>query len=147
MDNNDFNLMIDEAYFKLNELIDISITINEKLILPKIETEICSTKLYWKNIIEYLDILNRSPEHFMLFLKNELCDKEINWYSGNKLDGIIIHGKYQKNSNIVDLIKKYINAYVICTSCKKMNTELIKITLKKHNFKCLSCEMNKILNL
>ncbi len=97
--------------------------------------------------MNYLNILNRSSEHFMLFLKNELCDKEINWYSSNKLDGIIIHGKCQKNANIMELIKKYINIFVICSSCKKINTELTKITLKKYNFKCLYCGMNKILNL
>ena len=142
----DFNMMVDEAYDIL-EYNNNSIHIDDKLLLPKLDTEISSTRLYWKNIMDYLNILNRPSEHFMLFLKNELCNKEINWYSGNKLDGIILHGKCQKNSNIIELIKKYINIYVICSSCKKSNTELIKITCKKYNFKCLSCEMSKILNI
>jgi translation initiation factor 2 beta subunit (eIF-2beta)/eIF-5 len=133
-----FNAMVDEAY----ELLENNDTI-QNLVLPKIDTEISITRMYWKNIMDYLNIINRSPDHFIIFLKNELCNKEINWYSGNKEDGIIIHGKRQKNSDILELIKKYINIYVICSSCKKLNSELNKITNKKYEFKCLDCEMTK----
>lgn len=136
---NNFNIMVDEAYKILNNDNFIN-----NIILPKIECEINSTRLYWKNIIKYLDIINRSHEHFLLFLKNELYNKEINWYSANKNDGIIIHGKYIKQSQISDLIKKYINLFVICPSCKNTNTELNKMTIKKYEFKCLACKMTKI---
>ena len=138
--NDNFNFMVDEAYDMLENNI-----VEHNLILPKIQTEISVTRLYWKNIMDYLNIINRCPDHFMIFLKNELCNKEINWYSGNKNDGIIIHGKCQKNSVILELIKKYINIFVICQSCKKINTELIKLTFKKYEFKCLTCGMTKIL--
>jgi translation initiation factor 2 beta subunit (eIF-2beta)/eIF-5 len=129
--NENFTLMVNEAY----QLLDVYS--EDKLILPKLESEITNNKLYWKNIMEYLTILNRIPEHFIYFLKNELNNNEINWYSGNKLDGIIIHGKHKKNAEIIELIKKYINIYVVCSCCKKLNTELNKITSKKYEFKCL----------
>lgn len=134
----DFNVMVDKAYEQLDKE---NTNITNNIILPKIESEISTTRLYWKNIMKYLEIINRSSDHFMIFLKNELCNKEINWYSGNKNDGLIIHGKRQKNSDILELIKKYINMYVICTDCNKIKTELIKITSKRYEFKCLVCGM------
>jgi translation initiation factor 2 beta subunit (eIF-2beta)/eIF-5 len=138
-DNYSFDSMVNESY----QLLEVYS--EDKLVLPKLETEINMSRLYWKNIMEYLNVLNRSPDHFYIFLKNELCNNEINWYSGNKDDGILIRGKNKKNTEIIELIKKYINKYVICSCCKKINTELNKITSKKYEFKCLCCEMTKCL--
>uniref|UniRef100_A0A6C0EBT6 Translation initiation factor IF2/IF5 domain-containing protein n=1 Tax=viral metagenome TaxID=1070528 RepID=A0A6C0EBT6_9ZZZZ len=138
-DNYSFDSMVNESY----QLLEVYS--EDKLVLPKLETEINMSRLYWKNIMEYLKVLNRSPDHFYIFLKNELCNNEINWYSGNKDDGILIRGKNKKNTEIIELIKKYINKYVICSCCKKINTELNKITSKKYEFKCLCCEMTKCL--
>ena len=134
---NNFELMVNEAYDLLDTYSE------DKLVLPKIESEINVNRLYWKNIIEYLNIMNRHPDHFIIFLKNELSNKEIHWYSGNKADGIIIHGKHLKNTKIIDIIKKYINMYIVCLCCKKLNTELNKITSKIYEFKCLCCGMTK----
>lgn len=142
--NNNFIDMVNEAYEILDNISNTT-QIENDLILPKLITEISPAKLYWKNIVNYLNILNRSPDHFYIFLKNELCNNDINWYSENKEDGIIIHGKYLKNIVIIELIKKYINMYVICDSCKKKYTTLNKITTKKYEFKCLNCGMSKIL--
>lgn len=137
----DFTIMVDEAYNILNNDNFIN-----NIILPKIDCDITPTKLYWKNLTDYLNIINRSSDHFYNFIKNELSNKEINWYSANKNDGIIIHGKYLKISLLLDLIKKYINLFVICTSCKNTNTILTRITTKKYEFKCLACEMVKVIN-
>ena len=140
MENEDnFDIMVNESYQLLETYSE------DKLILPKLETEITVNRLYWKNIMEYLNVLNRSPNHFYMFLKTELCNNEINWYSANKDDGIIIRGKHKKNTEVVELIKKYINKYVMCSCCKKINTELNRITSKRYEFKCLCCEMTKCL--
>ena len=142
--NKTFIEMTNEAY----ELLNINNTdIDNNILLPKLDVDITITKLYWKNIIEYTNIINRDPEHFLIFLKNELSSNEINWYSENKQDGIIIHGKGLRKLNLSELIKKYINNYVICASCKKKITELHKITFKKYEFKCLICYMKKIIIL
>ena len=140
--NYNFEQMVDEAYEKLNNDIDNYIN---NLKLPTIDYESTATRLHWKNIMMYIQMINRTPEHFLSFMKNELCNKEINWYSANKEDGLIIHGKYLKSSIVHNLIIKYINIYVICSSCKNINTVLNKITTKKYEFKCLSCEMIKII--
>ena len=137
-----FNNMLDEAY-KILECNEPSIY---NLNLPQLDIEITSNRIYWKNVNAYLQILNRDFDHFMIFIKNELCDRNINWYSNNKIDGIIIHGKYLKQNNIIDLIKKYINTTVICTSCFSPNTTVNKSTGKNYIFNCIQCNMTKILH-
>jgi len=145
--------MVDEAYELLNnktkitneQSLDKHEFLDTNLLLPKLDIETTITKLYWKNIQAYLTIINRPDEHFIIFIKNELCNNKINWYSDNKKDGIIIHGRYQKVNTIIELIKKYINLYVICPSCKKKTTELSKLSSKRYQFKCFHCEMTKIL--
>jgi translation initiation factor 2 beta subunit (eIF-2beta)/eIF-5 len=139
LNNINFLDMVNKSYLILDNITNI----NNNIVLPKLQTEITPTKLYWKNIIEYITILNRNDEHFYLYIKNELRDKDINWYTNNKNDGIIIYGKNLKKINLLDLIKKYINLYVICSSCKKADTIMNKITSKIYEFKCLSCEMIK----
>jgi translation initiation factor 2 beta subunit (eIF-2beta)/eIF-5 len=128
-----FETMVNEAYNNLEEYKD------EILIIPKIETEILPTRLHWKNVKEYLKVINRDPEHFMTYIKYELSGKEINWYSNSKSDGLIIHGRNQKKE-ISDIAIKYINDHVICSSCKKTNT-----TITKSEFECLVCGMKKFI--
>ena len=137
-----FNNMLDEAY----KLLDYTEPSIYNLNLPQIDIEITSNRIYWKNVNTYLQILNRDFDHFMTFIKNEFCDRNINWYSNNKEDGIIIHGKYLKQNNIIDLVKKYINTTVICSSCFSPNTIVNKSICKKYIFNCIQCNMTKILH-
>jgi translation initiation factor 2 beta subunit (eIF-2beta)/eIF-5 len=96
------------------------------------------------NANEYLLLLNRSNEHFLIFLNNEFPTRKINWYSENINDGIIIHGKYLKKKDICDLILKYINTYVICASCNSPYTNLTKNNKKNYIFFCNTCNTSKI---
>ena len=136
----DFNIMADEAYQQLE-----TDTRNETLILPTIITEIGTTRLHWKNVKEYLRVIRRHPDHFMEFLKKEFTNKEINWYSGSISDGLIIHGKGQKQVHITDIALKYVNTYVICSSCGKSNSILTKQNSKFYEFECLKCNMTKFI--
>ena len=52
-----FITMVDEAYELLDNL-KLNDKIDNDLLLPKLDVEITVTKLYWKNIMEYLNILN-----------------------------------------------------------------------------------------
>jgi len=137
-----FNEMVDKVYFILDK--DIQINKINKIILPKFDIIIETTRLIWKNINDFLNIINRQPEHFIEFLKYELNNKEIYWISANNInDGLIIHGKRQKLKDINDIANKYINLCVICFSCKKNNTILKKFISKKYNFICLDCGLEK----
>ena len=130
----EFNTLMNEAYELLEKKNDT------KLVLPKVECDISITRLHWKNVIDYLKLVKRNPDHFINFLKSEYQDKEISWYSNDIKDGLIIHGKFLKQHMINDIILKYINQFVICSACKSNDTELTKISSKLYSFKCLDCE-------
>ena len=84
--------MVDEAYELLNsktkitneQSLDKHEFLDTNLLLPKLDIETTITKLYWKNIQAYLTIINRPDEHFIIFIKNELCNNKINWYSRHR---------------------------------------------------------------
>lgn len=133
-----FEEMVDEAY----EYLDME-SKGCTLILPTIIADIGTTRLHWKNSQDFLRVINRNSEHFMDFLKKQVTNKEISWYSGNKSDGILIHGRNQRVSHVNDLIFKYINIYVTCPSCKKNDTIMTKNNSRKYKFECIDCGMNK----
>ena len=132
--NLEFEEMLDNAY-KL--IYNNSV---QKLILPKLDIEIEPTRLHWKNTKEYLILLNRNPDHFLQFLQNEIPDKMINWFSNKKADGILFSGKFKKYYNLTDIIYKYIDLFVICYSCKNINT-----TIVKDQFFCNNCGFHKFI--
>jgi len=133
----DFECLINEAYESLETRTKTN------LVLPKVESYSTVTRLHWKNIMDYLKLINRTPEHFINYIKTENPDKEISWMSGELNEGIIIHGKFLKQQLINDIIIKYINSFVICSACKSYNTELIKKSSKLYYFECIDCEHNK----
>lgn len=133
----DFDTLMNEAYESLERKNETH------LILPKIECISTVTKLHWKNVINYLKVIKRKPDHFITFLKTEYPDKEISWFSNSISDGIIIHGKFLKQQIINDIAIKYINQFVICSACKSIDTELVKAFSKMNYFECLNCGHNK----
>ena len=133
-----FLTMIDNVY----SLVDLKKKKN--IILPEYTVIIEPTRIYWKNAHAFLLTLNRNYEHLLNFLKNELNNIDINWVSTQSLDdGLIIHQKYPKIKILKEVINKYIDNYVICSSCNSSNTLLNKFILKKYQFTCNECGMNK----
>ena len=139
----DFNKLLDRAYDMLQQKNNST----ENIIIPQIVYEKYLTKFYWKNINNILKIINRLPEHFIIFLKNELKNKEINWLSKDYNDGIIIQAKYQKVQELNELLRKYINNHVLCDSCKSNKTELSKISKYNYTLTCTNCMTTKTCNI
>lgn len=135
-----FNAIADELYQYLNKNKEA-----QSLVLPSVETEISPTRLHWKNVKEYLKLIQRDPDHFMDFIKKEIPDKNINWYSSSKSEGLIIHGKYLKPVLVKELAMKYVNVFVVCPSCKQVETQMIKSGAKKYEFECNECGMHKFI--
>lgn len=134
----DFETMVDKEYQFLN-----NDRRNETLILPSIITEIGPVRMHWKNVKEYLKVIQRHPDHFIEFLRHEIPGKNIDWFSASKSDGLIIHGKCQKTSKLSELAFKYIEMYVKCLSCKKIDSSLIKTGAHKYEFECRECGFTK----
>jgi translation initiation factor 2 beta subunit (eIF-2beta)/eIF-5 len=132
-----FEDMLNDAFKHLDD------TKNQVLVLPSFDIDTNTVRLHWKNIKEYLKIIKRSPSHFINWLKQELPTKLINWYSSSKSDGLIVHGKFQKKTEVTELALKYVETFVICSSCKSPNTDMTKEDSKKFYFNCNSCGMTQ----
>ena len=130
-----FEEMVDMAYQELT----VKSKPKSTLIIPNLKTDIGTTRLHWKNVDEILHIICRSHDHFIAWLKDELPDKQINWYSASYEDGLIIHGKYRNDKELGALLMKYINNFVVCM-CKSANT-----TMTKDMFICNDCGVTKFI--
>jgi translation initiation factor 2 beta subunit (eIF-2beta)/eIF-5 len=130
-----FEELVDEAYSQLGKEIK-----KTTLVLPQLEVEVSPTRLHWKNVETLCQVIKRDPDHFISFLKKEMMGKEINWFSGSKADGLIVHGKRQNKQHVSEMALKYISVFVTCPSCKNSNT-----VLTKEKFECLDCGMNKFM--
>jgi translation initiation factor 2 beta subunit (eIF-2beta)/eIF-5 len=130
-----FEELVDEAYSQLGKEIK-----KTTLVLPQLEVEVSPTRLHWKNVEILCQVIKRDPDHFISFLKKEMMGKEINWFSGSKADGLIVHGKRQNKQHVSEMALKYISVFVTCPSCKNSNT-----VLTKEKFECLDCGMNKFM--
>jgi len=134
MEQYDFESMANEAY----QLLDQSKS-GDLLILPEIILDIGTTRLHWKNVKVYLRVIQRNPDYFIDFLKHQIPGKEISWFSGSKSDGLIIHGLRQKKNEITELARKFVNDYVVCTMCKKVDTCMNKLNSKTYEIICNDC--------
>ena len=132
-----FEEMLDDAYMQLDNEMR-----NQVLVLPTFDFETSTVRLHWKNVKEYLRTIRRNPDHFVNWMKQELPTKPINWFSGSKSDGLIIHGKFPNKSEVTDLAVKYVEHFVLCKSCKSPQTDMIKEDSKKYLFVCNSCGSN-----
>ena len=129
--------MLNNVYDKLNE----DKSNYDKLVIPKPELNTQNRKTIWKNVKDFLIVIKRPPEHFLYFLNNEL-DNIAEWLTESKSKGILL----KKKINIKDisrLIKRYIEKYVICKSCKITDT----IIRKDKNYRlyiliCNNCGTN-----
>jgi translation initiation factor 2 beta subunit (eIF-2beta)/eIF-5 len=142
MSTYDFLEMINEAYQVLGD----GERSKNLVLLPDIIVIIDPTRLHWKNVSEYLDVIRCTPEYFMSFLKHELPGKNINWFSSSFEDGIIIHGKKQKKTSITELARKFVENCIVCSTCKNPNTNMTKINSKYYEINCLDCGAMKTIN-
>jgi len=78
-------------------------------------------KTIWANFTEICTQLNRPTSHFCEFLFSELGTTG----SIDKNGYLVIRGVFQ-SKNIESLIRRYIKDYVVCTSCRSLNTVMTK---------------------
>ena len=138
MNTDEFKTMADEAYQQLTN------TSGKILILPDLICDITPTRLHWKNIKDFLKVINRSPAHLINWLKSEMADKQIDLITNHVSDGIIIQGKYQKKNNLSTIALKYISIFVTCSSCNSVDTTMNKHQkLSYYEFECSHCGVTK----
>jgi translation initiation factor 2 subunit 2 len=126
----DFNTMLDDIY-TLIEKKDNNLFVIPEPLLEK------TSSIKWTNYNIFLNIVKKPNEHVFQFIKN-ITGKKITMTSVE--DGLIIHDKRITSENIINVMKKYVEKYVMCNSCKKTNTDMIRDNiLKLHKIKCSDC--------
>ena len=128
-----FNEMLDDVYSQLETVkSDMFILLKPKLIKD-------TTRTIWTNVKSFLKSTRTPPEHLEKFITQE-TGKKINWFSDSISDGIIIHEKRIFENDIINLMKKYVDMYVLCNICKNSHTEMHRnIEIKKYYIKCNHC--------
>ncbi|VEU19726.1 DEKNAAC100710 [Brettanomyces naardenensis] len=96
-------------------------------------------KTVFVNVQVIAHVLQRNPEHLIQYLFAELG-------TSGSIDGekrLVIKGRFQAK-NIESVLRRYIQEYVICKTCKSMNTELKReSTNRLHFIVCKACGSTK----
>jgi translation initiation factor 2 beta subunit (eIF-2beta)/eIF-5 len=129
-----FTEMLDDVYLQINNTTFEETT----LILPIPELEKNNTRMLWK-VESYLKRIERPKEHFYNFLTKKK-GYTVNWVSNLIEDGLIIHSQKINQIIIINIMKEYVNLYVLCNSCKNSQTEMKRDNeIKKYRIKCINC--------
>jgi translation initiation factor 2 subunit 2 len=87
---------------------------------PQTESNVIGAKTVVYNFKDVAAKLNRDPNHLLKFMVRELAT------SGVLEDArASLHGRFMKEA-LDDLVVRYIKAYVLCTSCNKPDTKLLR---------------------
>ena len=123
-----YEKLLDDAYKNLKPIEKGA----DRFEIPKIEGHIEGTKTILTNLQQIASYLRRGNDHLLKFLLKELAT------SGSvKNNRVILHRKIS-SKKINEKIQDYTKEFVICSQCKKPDTELIKdkTFLFMH---CLAC--------
>ena len=102
----------------------------------KVVSDIQGSKTIISNFIQIANCLRREPEHLAKFLFKELAAPgEI---AGDRL----ILTRKVSSQRVAEKIDKYVNAFVLCSNCKKPDTELVEEGGQLF-MRCLACGLRK----
>lgn len=128
MDLENYEDILDKAYEKIPDNVKKS----SRFEIPKVELRIESRNTYITNFNKIINTLNRDRRHFLgIFLKKAGTMGEIR---GQQL---FMKGQY-KDQVLNKLIENYTKTYVLCSICKKPDTQ-IQREGKKSYLKCTAC--------
>jgi translation initiation factor 2 subunit 2 len=131
-----YTSLIDEIYDTISENNQLFGNTNTNVSKPDIKYE--NRKTFWYNYGKNCSQLNRSTQQIKLFFEKELAVET----SINDKENLILRGKYNFNL-IASTFKKYIKNYVQCSSCKSIQTEIVRNSSNRLDYlKCLNPKCN-----
>ncbi len=138
-DDYDYTFLLERVFGNLRQNHP-TLSSHKKLVVPPPQViSLSSKKTMIGNFYDIVRILDRSIDHIQTFFMSELntnCNID-------SMSRMIIKGKYIQKQ-IESIFKKYINEYVLCSSCNKSNTSLIKDPITRIYFlKCEVCNSSK----
>lgn len=121
-----YNPLLDRLYLSLPSRAKE----NTRFELPKAQSMIQGKQTIWKNFVKVSKDLNRDTDLLYKFVMKEISTSStiINNQS------LVLNGTFD-NHKINIILDKFINAYVLCSACKKPDTEIST----KNNIKVLRC--------
>jgi len=129
----EYETLLDEAYknVKSNGNLNYPNTCGRFEILKVVGHHEGSRTLI-DNFCRVASCIRRNPEHLMKFLNKELA-------SSSEICGErLIFSRKVSSMEVNDKIQKYVNQFVLCSKCKKPDTELVEEEGKLF-LRCLAC--------
>jgi len=100
--------------------------------LPTVDSIIQGKQTIWKNFTKCAKDLKREQDQLYKFVM-----KEISTSSAITNQTLVLNGIFN-NYKLNQILTKYINNYVLCSACKKPDTEIVSTTGIKV-LKCSAC--------
>ncbi|MEK6811554.1 MAG: translation initiation factor IF-2 subunit beta [Nanoarchaeota archaeon] len=123
-----YESMLDDAYNK----IKIVTTSGDRFEIPSVQGKVQGKNTFIININEIASYIRRPVEHLAKFLQKELA------VSGVLEKDRLVLKTMLNSAKVNEKIELYVKEFVICTECKKPDTEII--SEKGIKFKhCLAC--------
>lgn len=124
----DYEKMLEKGRTELPE----SVLKSERFEIPKAKGHIQGNKTVISNFLQIAQALRRDPEHLLKFILKELASpgeiKKTEAIIGRKVNAVAVNEK----------IEKYVKEFVMCSECKRPDTQLIKED-KIVFIKCMAC--------
>ncbi len=108
--------LLEQAYNKIKPIEKSK----DRFEIPKIEGHHEGTKTILTNLQQIASYIRRNQDHLLKFLLKELAS------SGSIKDNRVILQRKILSGKINEKIEEYIKEFVLCSQCKKPDTELIK---------------------
>ncbi len=128
--------LLDRLYNKLRTEKKTNISTNKTIIIPPPQlSRLGPRKTIFTNFYPICELLKRNKDHFSQFISSELaCDTS---FDGQQR--LVLKGRFLP-PQIKNILSKYIKEYVICISCKLLETILTKDSVTRLTFlTCLNC--------
>ena len=121
--------LLDEAYEKVEVNLESEV---ERFDIPKVKGHHLGTKTVVSNFLVIASHIRRDPVHLMKFLARELASQ------GEIQNDRLLLSRKLSSKEVNEKIEKYVNGFVLCSKCKKPDTELSEEGGKNY-LRCLAC--------
>lgn len=131
-----YTTLLDEIFDTIND--NSQLFGNKKNIIDKPDIKYENRKTFWYNYGKNCSQINRNMEQLKKFIEKEMAVET----SINDKSNLIMRGKYNF-AMIASTYKKYILNYVKCSTCKSIETEIIRNSSNRLDYiKCLNPKCN-----
>lgn len=121
----DYKSLLDRIYMSLpDKTLDDS-----RFELPKVESIVQGKQTIWKNFSKAAKVIKRDEAQIYKFIM-----KEISTASAIQSGTLVLNGVFN-NYKLNQIFEKYLKNFVVCSACKKPDTEIIN----QNGVKVLKC--------